>query len=121
MPFDPEPYAEGIRRLNQRELKRTRDHAHAARRDAHYLARRIGEDDPNVSRVYLFGSLLEDTPRRPNFDIDLAIEGGDVHRAMERAEGIDRHVDIVCLHLLPRHVQRRIRETGVVLFERVQA
>ena len=54
------------------------DHTKSALRE--YLARgarnEIGEQDGEVKRVYLFGSLLEGVPHSPSIDIDLALDGG---------------------------------------------
>lgn len=119
MPFDPEPYAEGIRKLNEQEARETADRAARARSEASRLAEVIGSADQSISKVYLFGSLVGAGPHRPDFDIDLAIQGGDVYRAMEVAERSDWAVDVVQYDLLPEHVQKRIRERGRVLYEAV--
>lgn len=118
MPFDPRPYAAGLRRLNQREQERTAHRATEARRVAEELAHRIGAHDPAVKCVYLFGSLNTDTPRNPDFDIDLALDGGDVLRAMELAEESAFPVDIVRLQQLPPHVVRKITSDGTALYRR---
>lgn len=76
MPFDPRPCAAGLRRLNERERERTAQRAVTARARAADLARRIGEHDSMVRCVYLFGSLQREVPRNPDFDIDLALDGG---------------------------------------------
>ena len=99
MPFDPERAA-------------------AAREEAARLAARIARADPAVRAVYLFGSLAAGTPRSVRFDIDLAIDGGDVYAAEAVAEESAFACDVVSLERLPDHVQTRIRSTGTVLFER---
>ena len=118
MPFDPLPYADGIRRANERELAQTRRRAALARTEARSLADRIAQADRDIVRVYLFGSLREDPPRNPDFDIDLAIDGGDVYRAVEATESSPWRVDVVSLQLVPEHVRRRILESGEVLYSR---
>ncbi|MFO8043468.1 MAG: nucleotidyltransferase domain-containing protein [Alkalispirochaeta sp.] len=118
MPFDPRPYAAGLRRLNEREQERTAQRAVIARARAADLARQIGEHDSTVRCVYLFGSLQRDVPRNPDFDIDLALDGGDLHRAMELAEDVEFAVDIVSIQRLPAHVVRHITTTGAVLYHR---
>ena len=118
MPFDPKPYAEGLRRLNEAEAKRVSRRLDAARDEAVRLAERIGEADPEIRRVYLFGSVAEGTPRSTDFDIDLAVEGGDVHTAMGATELSDFRVDVVDLDRISQHMRTRIVESGRVLFDR---
>jgi hypothetical protein len=79
------------------------------------IAQRIRRADPDVRDVILFGSLVEDGPRRKDFDIDLAISGGDVFKAMEAAEDSPFEIDIVCLERLPAHIRNRVRKSGVAL------
>jgi hypothetical protein len=70
---------------------------------------------PGVRRVYLFGSLLEDIPANPEFDIDLAIDGGDIYGAMEVCEASgDWKVDLVDVERVS--VAERIRRTGCLLY-----
>ncbi len=118
MPFDPRSYAAGLRRLNRREQERTAQRAVDARRVATQLAQHIGAQDPAVKRVYLFGSLNGGVPRNSDFDIDLALDGGDVLRAMELAEESDFLVDVVSLQRLPTHVARKITNDGTILYHR---
>lgn len=123
MPFDPEPYAAGLRALNDRERRRIARRAAQARKTAKRIATRIGESDSSVRAVYLFGSLAADEPRRLDFDIDLAIEGGDVYAAETVAEAATAEesavpCDIVSLDRLPEHVRDRIHASGLVLYRR---
>ncbi len=123
MSFDPEPYAAGLRELNERERRRIAGRAARARDVAKRIATRIGESDSSVRTVYLFGSLAAGEPRRLDFDIDLAIEGGDVYAAeavAEAATGGESAVacDIVSLERLPEHVRDRIHASGIVLYRR---
>ena len=74
--------------------------------------------DSAVRSVTLFGSVAAGNPRAVTFDIDLALEGGDLYRAMEVAESSSRSVDIVDIQRLPDHVRARIQETGAVLYRR---
>lgn len=68
-----------------------------------------------MRRIILFGSLCEDGPRRKGFDIDLAIDGGDVFKAMDAADDSPFKVDIVRLDRLPPHIRHRIETRGIVL------
>lgn len=118
MPFDPERYASGLRKINEIERQRITEKAEEARREAQRLAKRIGEQDGEVRRVYLFGSLLGDLPRSTSFDIDIALDGGDLYKAMDVTEESAFSVDLVDLERLPEHVRARILEKGQVLYER---
>jgi predicted nucleotidyltransferase len=118
MPFDPERYAAGLRRENEREAAAIRDSAQHARAEARRLATEIGSADAEVRTVYLFGSLAWGEPRHLDFDIDLALEGGDVYTAEEVAESCPFEVDVVSLERLPQETRNRIRESGVVLYRR---
>jgi predicted nucleotidyltransferase len=116
MPFDAERYAAGLRRENERERERIAHEASRAREEAERLAKRIGAADPNVRSVYLFGSLASGNPRSLDFDIDLAIEGGDVFAAEEVAESAPFSVDVVALDRLPQATRERILATGRLLY-----
>ncbi len=116
--FDPEPYAEGIRALNERERAAIAERAAKARLEAERLARAIGAADPEVQAVYLFGSLASGEPTRLDFDIDLALDGGDPYAAMDLAEGSPFSVDIANLRLLPEGVRKHVVSAGLALFRR---
>lgn len=118
MTFDPRPYVEGLKRANEAERAEIAARARRAKDDARRIARQIGESDEAVHRIYLFGSLAKEGPTRKDFDVDLALDGGDVYRAMEIAEGSELPFDVVDLRLLPEHVRSRIETDGVVLFKR---
>lgn len=60
-------------------------------------------------------SVLSAPPTRLDFDIDLALEGGDIYQAMDVAEGSEFPVDLVELRLLPPRMRERILAGGVVL------
>lgn len=115
MKFDPRPFAEHYRTENEVELRAIRERASAALSEARDLAGRILKDDPGVRAVILFGSLAEEGPRRMEFDIDLALDGGDLSRALETVENSAFDVDVVRLDRLPAHVRDRITTKGIVL------
>ena len=64
----------------------------------------------------LFGSLAENTIRKENFDIDLAIYGGNWSKAQEIAEGSTYKVDLIDYKDAPVHIQKRIDERGICLW-----
>jgi predicted nucleotidyltransferase len=115
MSFDPRPYAEHYRMLNAAEAKAIRERVVVAREEAQNLAARILESDSSVTSVILFGSLAEGSARHKDFDIDLAIDGGDLYKALEITEESPFDVDIVRLDLLPDHLRARVKTRGVVL------
>ncbi|NBB91239.1 MAG: hypothetical protein GVY23_08555 [Spirochaetes bacterium] len=118
MPFDPERYAAGLRRENEREAAAIRESVRRARAETHRLAAEIGAADAGVRVVYLFGSLASGEPRHLNFDIDLSLDGGDVYAAEEITESSPFEVDVVSLARLPEETRTRIRESGEALFTR---
>jgi predicted nucleotidyltransferase len=111
----PRPYIDHYRAENDAELREIRERAASAIAEGRRIAQRIRRADPEVRDVILFGSLVEDGPRRKDFDIDLAISGGDVFKAMEAAEDSPFEIDIVCLERLPAHIRDRVRKSGVAL------
>ncbi|MEX2442207.1 MAG: nucleotidyltransferase domain-containing protein [Alkalispirochaeta sp.] len=115
-PFDPEPFAAGIRHANAREQQRTRHRAASARQTAQELANRISTEVPGVQRIYLFGSLLDDIPRNSDFDIDIAVDGGDVYAAMAICETSPYAVDVVDMRRVRAAVAARINQTGQLLY-----
>ena len=115
MNFDPRPFAEHYRASNEAELRAIAERADAALEEARQLAQRIRQADPGVRAVILFGSLAEEGPRRLDFDIDLALDGGDVYKALDSTESSPFEVDVVQLDRLPEHVRARVRARGVIL------
>jgi predicted nucleotidyltransferase len=113
--FDARPFIEHHRAMNEAELQGIRERASAALEEARQLAVRIRQADPEVRAVILFGSLAEEGPRRLDFDIDLALDGGDVYKALDSTEGSPFEVDVVRLDLMPEHVKERIKARGIVL------
>lgn len=115
MSFDPKPYAERIKAENAAEGERLKARSLLALREAERLSMMIRKADPSVRRIFLFGSLAEGIPRNPDFDIDLALDGGDVYKALDVVEDSDFKVDLVDLRLLPEHVRKRVLLRGKVL------
>ncbi len=116
--FDPKPYAAGLRRQNAREAACIQEGTERARAEAQTIARRIGGADPSAKAIYLFGSLAGDGPRHVNFDIDLALDGGDVYAAEAIAEDAEFSVDLVSLDRLPADMRDRIKAHGKVVYRR---
>ena len=79
------------------------------------MANEIKANDENVRTVYLFGSVNRGDPSSLDFDIDLALDGGDVYLAMDITDKSEFKVDIVSLPLLPLLLRERIITTGLAL------
>lgn len=115
MRFDPKPFVEHYRAQNEAEFREIKKRAEAALIEARLLAERILHADPCVHAVILFGSLAEDGPRRKTFDIDLALDGGDLYKALDAVEDSDFKIDVVRLDRVSEHVRDRIKARGVFL------
>jgi len=115
MKFDPRPYAEHYRAENEAELSAIRERTSAALVEARRLAERILREDAGARAVILFGSLAEDGPRWKDFDIDLALDGGDLYTALDSVDGSAFDFDVVRLDRLPPNVRARIYARGIVL------
>jgi hypothetical protein len=113
MNFDPGPYIAYYNARNEEERRAIRARAGEALKEARRLAGEIKSADPEVHAVILFGSLAEEGPRRLDFDIDLALQGGDVDKAMDVVDKSPFDVDVVDFDLLPAHIQARIRAKGI--------
>lgn len=113
MSFDPEPYASGLRRRNDRERAQIEERLAQAKIEAQRLARAILAADASVRAVYLFGSVAAGQPKHIDFDIDIALEGGDSYRAMDIVQSSPFDVDIVDLARIPEHVRMRILDSGI--------
>jgi Nucleotidyltransferase domain. len=115
----PIPYkADAIRKQNEDERRRLADLRGAAFAEAQRLAARIEKLAPGVEQVILFGSVAEDTIRDADFDLDLAIVGGDSYLVEDIVSESSFKVDVVDYERLPEHLQRRIDERGVALIRR---
>jgi len=89
----------------------------AAYRAACALAVRMGEADPTLRRVVLFGSTVPGRRYRADSDIDLAVEGGDRARLERIAANLRQSVDIVGMDELRPGIRERVLAEGVVLYE----
>ncbi len=113
--FNAESYAAAWRKRNKNEQERTEQRIRAALIEAKRLARLLAADAA-VAETILFGSLAEETVRNENFDIDLAIRGGNWLKAQEIAEDSPFKVDVVEYDAVPEHIRKRIDERGLVLW-----
>jgi predicted nucleotidyltransferase len=117
MSFDPERYAAGLRRCNDRERARIEGRRLEALAEASRLAAALRSSDPTIGRVILFGSVAKGQPSREDFDIDLALDGGDLYAALDITEASRFKVDLVSLALLPEGMRKSVLDQGRVLAE----
>lgn len=115
MDFDPEPFAKAIRERNAAEALRLAAARKDALAEAVRLAALIRHGVPKVERVILFGSVAEDRVRSLEFDIDLALVGGEIYHAEEIAATSVFRIDIADYNRLPEHIRSRIESTGIEL------
>jgi predicted nucleotidyltransferase len=115
MNFDPVPYALGLRKLNELERQEIKKRTALAKTEANRLAAAIKAADQKIRAVYLFGSLAEGEPKHLDFDIDLALDGGDVYLAMDATTESTFDVDVVDLARLPIQIRETILRKGVRL------
>lgn len=113
--FDPEIYAANIRKRNAEEIEAIKKRLALAKEEARMLSQKIYAQDSNVKTIYLFGSVATERVSSIDFDIDLAIEGGDIYKAMDMVESSNFKVDLVDFKKLPNRTQNLIKSTGTII------
>lgn len=121
--YDIKKIAANIRRLNasedaQRAARRTR-----AQEIGAAVAEAIGANDPEVVRVWGFGSTWETWRTfRMNSDVDIGLESGDWSRAMSCLYRLDIErefkVSLVSLDEQPTTFTEMVKKHGVILYEK---
>ena len=115
MSFDLNACAERIREENAAERLEIERRGRLALEVARKLAIEIIDSDSSVKKVYLFGSLAKGTMQSLDFDIDIAIEGGNIYNAMEIAEKSPFKADISEIGRLPLHISESVYQYGILL------
>jgi predicted nucleotidyltransferase len=92
-----------------------------ARREAARIAAAMADTDPRVRRVVLFGSVASGKVRTETFDVDLAVEGGDILSLVQIAEQSDFPVDVVDLSTVSPRFRTVVEKRGTVIYERQTA
>lgn len=114
---DLQAIVDRLNRENARAAVRLARAQQEAYRVAHALAARMGDEDPTLRRVVLFGSTLPGRKYRPGSDIDLAVEGGNRAQLERIAATVPQSVDIVRFDELRPGILERVLSEGVVLYE----
>jgi|GEM_PF-3290595 predicted nucleotidyltransferase len=114
MTFDPAPYIEHYKSENEREQRLIKARLAEAKVEADKLAERLHKLE-GVRVVWFFGSAARGDATRVDFDLDLALEGGDVHRGLDVVEDSSFAVDLVSFDRLPASFQALIRQHGIRL------
>lgn len=102
--------------LEKEELKKLKKRAKETGLE---LAEKLAIVDPDIRRIWGFGSVFEkDRPFTLNSDIDLAIEGGNIVSLFGITENAPFPVDLIDITDQRDPFATLIRENGTVLFER---
>jgi predicted nucleotidyltransferase len=114
---DVQAIIDRLNRENARAAARLGRAQHAAYQAASALAARMGDEDPTLRRVVLFGSTVPGRRYRAGSDIDLAVEGGDRAHLERLAVSLPQSVDIIGMDELRPGILERVLAEGVVLYE----
>ena len=77
--------------------------------EAHRLAA-LFYTEAGCWEVMLFGSVADHNVRSRDFDIDMAVKGGDFERAQDIAEQSPFPVDLLDYRKVPAHIRAQIDE-----------
>jgi predicted nucleotidyltransferase len=73
--------------------------------------------DPAIRKIVLFGSLTTGDVKRPDFDIDLAVDSDKYLKLVAWALEQPWPVDVIDLSAVDEHFKREIEAQGMVLYE----
>jgi hypothetical protein len=113
---DIESIAGRINEENRGEDERAAARRIAAQAEAARIAAALRSGDPAIRRVWGFGSVFEASRRfRMDSDIDLAIEGGDLYRAVSVVGNSSFKVDVIDITDSSDSFAQLVREQGTIL------
>jgi predicted nucleotidyltransferase len=112
MDIDPDPFLRGIKARKEAEAKAITKRQGEALLEAARLARAFRVGVPALKKIFLFGSVAENRAVNLNFDIDIAIIGGDRTAVESIAEGSSFHIDIWDFERLPDLIRKNVMEKG---------
>lgn len=111
MSFDPRSYAQGIIASNSQEQKLILLRLQKAQTEAQRIISLLIRDAGCI-KAQLFGSVATGRVRNLDFDIDIAIWGGDGLTAQGIALNSDFKIDLVEYERAPDHVKWSIDRVG---------
>ncbi len=107
---------EAERRRNRAAERRRAERLARARREAPRVAAELARVDPGVREVWLFGSVATGRIGRDDFDIDLAVHGGDVISLYARLPNSEFEVDLVDLDSVGERFRDMVYRRGERLY-----
>lgn len=105
------------RKREKRKKERIDRRLPEARLEADRIAARLVAADADVRKIILFGSVATGSVRSEQFDIDLAIEGGNHLSLMRIAEESPFSVDLVDLEAVSERFRHAVEAKGIVLYD----
>ncbi len=96
--------------------KRIENRKEEAFREISRLIGRFQQIDPSLKRIILFGSLVEDTIRSENFDIDLSFEGREYYLCAAETLNSPFKIDLVDYDTCISHIKDEIDTKGIVVY-----
>jgi len=103
---------EAERRRNLEAEHRRAERLERARREASRIAEELGRTDPTVREIWLFGSVATGRLGREDFDIDLAVHGGDLLSLFARLPDTEFEVDLIDVDQVGDRFRRMIYHRG---------
>lgn len=114
-------YKKAWKKRNQEEAEDNCHRSHKARRDGRKIAEYLGKKY-RVSRVYIFGSVLNEGDFNGKSDLDIAVVGlkkSEFYKALADISQLSEFsIDLKPLEDCSEEFKKRVKEQGEVLYER---
>lgn len=107
-----------IKKENDKEVKRIKDKILQALSEIERLKKDFLEIDPDIEKIILFGSLLEDGIESTRFDIDIAVKSKKYYQLVSKALQSEFKIDVVDLDTIHSKIKKNILEKGKVIYEK---
>ena len=111
MTFDPAPYIRHYVEENERTARQLKLRLEVAVREAERLAQKL-KSLTGVRAIWFFGSAARGDPHELEFDLDLAMDGGDLYAGLDLVAESEFSVDLVSLSQLPERFREQIASQG---------
>ena len=108
-------------RLKEKDLlekSKLKERIKAARKEVESLKHTFLQKDPELEKLYLFGSLGRDRIKTINFDIDLAVKSTKYMDLLILIEDSRFKIDLIDLNNVREAVKNSILSEGVLLYEK---